>query len=212
MPVVTEEIENNGIVPPPPAPPGDGDGGSGEPYSSFPLSKEQIALWVLMTGIVMLFAGLSSAYIVLRGAPSWQNIDLPGLLWLNTIILVASSFTIDLARRAVSGNRIQTMKRWIAVSAALGLAFLVGQLAAWQQLVNAGVYLPSTLHSSFFYLLTGIHGVHLVGGVIAMGYVFRMAFRNRLTVFNCEPLKLCATYWHFMDGLWLYLFMLLVLA
>lgn len=212
MPVLTEERKNSEIVPPPPPLPG-GDGGDpGEPYSSFPLSKGQIALWVLMTGIVMLFAGLSSAYIVLRGTPAWQNIDMPGLLWFNTIILVISSFTIDLARRAVGRNRITTMNRWIGASAALGSAFLVGQLVVWRQLVNAGVYLPSTLHSSFFYLLTGIHGVHLVGGILALGYVSRLAFRNRLTVFNSEPLKLCATYWHFMGGLWLYLFMLLVLA
>ena len=214
MPVLTEDPKHTGTIPPPPTWPDDhgGDDGSGEPYSSFPVSKARVALWVLLTGIVMLFAGLSSAYIVLRGTPSWQNIEMPGLLWINTIVLVVSSFTIDMARRAVSRNRIEAMRRWLVASGLLGLAFLAGQLVAWRQLVNAGVYLPSTLHSSFFYILTGLHGIHLLGGIIALGYVFALAFRNRLTVFNSEPLKLCATYWHFMDGLWLYLFTLLVLA
>jgi cytochrome c oxidase subunit 3 len=104
------------------------------------------------------------------------------------------------------------MNQWIAVSGLLGFGFLAGQLLAWRQLVNAGVYLPTTLHSSFFYVLTGAHGVHLLGGIIAMAWVSARAFAGRLTVFNHEPLKLCATYWHFMLGLWVYLFLLLLLA
>jgi cytochrome c oxidase subunit 3 len=217
MPVLTEERKGNGRIPPPPGGfgrgrGGDGDGDADQPYSSFPVSKYQIALWVLLTGIVMLFAGLTSAYIVLRGVPTWQNIEMPVLLWFNTIVLIASSLTIDLSRRAVSRNRIPVMQKWLIASGLLGLAFIAGQLVAWQQLVNAGVFLPSTLHSSFFYILTGIHGIHLLGGIVGLGYVLRLAIRNRLTVFNSEPLRLCATYWHFMDGLWVYLFLLLVLA
>ena len=213
MPVVTEERKIGGIVPPP-VWPGDGGGGDGsnDSGSSFPISKGQLGLWVLLTGIIMLFAGLSSAYIVLRGVPSWQNIALPSLLWPNTVVLILSSFTIELSRRAVSRNRLDTMKTWLAVSGALGVAFVAGQVAAWRQLVNAGVYLPSTLQSSFFYVLTGLHGLHLVGGIAALSYVFMKALKNRLTVFNHEPLKLCATYWHFMDALWVYLFLLLLLS
>jgi len=104
------------------------------------------------------------------------------------------------------------MKSWLVVSGGFGLAFLVGQVVAWRQLVAAGVYLPSTLHSSFFYILTGLHGLHLVGGVMAMAYVLSLALRNRLRPAADESLKLCAMYWHFMDGLWVYLFILLVLA
>ncbi len=160
----------------------------------------------------MLFAGLTSAYIVLRGVPAWQNIALPSLLWPNTAVLVMSSLAIEFSRRAARGNQLRGMRRWLIVGGVLGLAFLAGQLAAWRQLVNAGVYLPSTLQSSFFYILTGIHGVHLLGGIIAMGFVLSRAMRNRLTASNHEPLKLCAIYWHVMDALWIYLFLLLVLS
>ena len=104
------------------------------------------------------------------------------------------------------------MKRWLASAGILGLAFLAGQLAAWRQLVNSGVYLPSTLQSGFFYILTGLHGLHLFGGVVALGVVLGKALKNRLTAFNYEPLKLCALYWHVMDGLWVYLFLLLLLS
>src|SRR5262245_19188518 len=160
----------------------------------------------------MLFAGLSSAYIVLRGAPDWQNIEIPSVLWLNTAILLASSATIEAARRSLGHARIGAMKTWVIASGGFGIAFLIGQLVAWRQLVAAGVYLPSTLHSSFFYLLTGLHGIHLLGGMCAMGYVLRQALTNRIIPGRDESLKLCATYWHFMDALWVYLFILLVLA
>jgi cytochrome c oxidase subunit 3 len=212
MPVITEE-KRSGLVPPPLRPGGGGDDGSGgDSGSSFPISKEQVGLWILLTAIIMLFAGLTSAYIVLRGVPTWQNIALPSMLWPNTIVLLLSSIAIELARRAVRKNHLETMRRWLAVSGVLGVAFLAGQLAAWRQLVSAGVYLPSTLQSSFFYILTGLHGIHLVGGVAALVFVLVRAMKNRLTVFNHEPLKLCATYWHVMDGLWIYLFLLLLLS
>jgi cytochrome c oxidase subunit 3 len=160
----------------------------------------------------MLFAGLTSAYIVLRGVPTWQNIELPSLLWPNTLILLLSSLAIDISRRAVRRNDLESMKRWLALGSVLGLAFLGGQFAAWRQLVNAGVYLPSTLQSSFFYILSGLHGIHLFGGVVASGFVMLKALRHRLTAFNHEPLKLFALYWHVMDALWIYLFLLLLLS
>src|SRR5947208_3366725 len=212
MPTIVEERRR--VSPPPPVPPADrgGDGDSGDSSSSFPISKWQVGIWILLTAIIMLFAGLSSAYIVLRGVPAWQNIQLPSLLWTNTAVLLLSSVAVELSRRAIRRNDIQSMKSWLAVGGALGLTFLIGQLAAWRQLVNAGVYLPSTLQSSFFYILSGLHGLHLLGGVAGLGIVLVMALRNRLSAFRYEPLKLCSKYWHLMDGLWVYLFLLLLLS
>ena len=211
MPILVEERRQG---PPPPVIPADrgGDGDSGESGSSFPISKGQVGLAVLLTAIIMLFAGLSSAYIVLRGVPSWQNIELPSLLWPNTAALILSSIAIELSRRAIRRNDVQSMKRWLAAGGVLGLSFLVGQLAAWRQLVRAGVYLPSTLQSSFFYILSGLHGVHLFGGIIALSLVLRMALKDRLSALRYEPLQLCATYWHVMDVLWIYLFTLLLFS
>jgi cytochrome c oxidase subunit 3 len=212
MPVLTED-RRTGVVPPPPVTPpgGRGDDDSSNSGSSFPISKGQIGVWILLTAVIMLFAGLSSAYIVLRGVPAWQRIELPWLLWPNTAILLLSSIAIDISRRAVRRSDLQSMKRWLAAGGILGLVFLVGQLAAWRQLVDAGVYLPSTLQSGFFYILTGLHGLHLLGGVVALGLVLWKAVKDRLSAFNYEPLKLCALYWHVMDALWIYLFLLLLL-
>src|SRR5438046_192721 len=115
MPTLVEE--RKGVILPPPLPPErhGGDGGPGDSGSSFPISKGQMGIWILLTAIIMLFAGLSSAYIVLRGMPTWQNIELPSLLWPNTAVLLMSSLSIELARRAVRRNDIPSMKRWLAV-------------------------------------------------------------------------------------------------
>ncbi|HEY2379880.1 MAG TPA: cytochrome c oxidase subunit 3 [Terriglobia bacterium] len=211
MPTLVEERKEIILPPPPPADRG-GDGGSGDPESSFPVSKGQIATWILLTAILMLFAGLSSAYIVLRGQPTWQNIELPWLLWPNTAVLLMSSVALELSRKAIQRKDAASMKRWLSVGGVLGLGFLVGQLAVWKQLVNEGVYLPSTLQSSFFYILSGLHGVHLLGGVIGLSVVLGKALKDRLTVANHEPLKLIALYWHVMDALWIYLFLMMLLS
>src|SRR5437870_658343 len=125
MPVVTQDKR---IIIPPPRRPDDGRGGGGggpeDSHSSFPVSKEQIGLWVLLTAILMLFAGLTSAYIVLRGVPTWQNIELPWLLWPNTFVLLLSSFTLELAKGAIRRNRFATMNRWLGLSALLGMVFI----------------------------------------------------------------------------------------
>jgi len=196
-------------LPPPPSRYGGGSGGSG---SSFPISTAHVGTYILLTAIIMLFAGLSSAYIVLRGVPTWQNITLPRLVWGNTLILLASSIAAEFARSAVRKDQQRVFKQWLGVSGLLGLVFLAGQFLAWRQLVAAGVYLSTTIHSSFFYLLTGVHAVHLAGGLIGLAIVIQRALANRLTSGNHEALKVWALYWHFMDVVWIYCFLLLLLA
>jgi len=187
------------------------NGGSSERYQAFPISKQRLGMWILLTGITMLFAGLSSAYIVIRGTPWWEGVPLPGVLWLNTFVLLASSVTVEKTRNALHQDRQYAGRIWIGISGILGLAFLIGQLVAWKDLVAMGVYLPSTLHSSFFYVLTGLHGLHLLGGIAVLGYVWVQIVRNRYTAENYEGVSLMAMYWHFMDALWVYVFLLLIL-
>ena len=214
MPVLTQEKRRHGGGIAPPLPPDrfGGDGPPGEPGGTFPVSTGYLAVWILLTAVTMLFAGLSSAYIVLRGVPTWQNITLPPMVWVNTLLLAASSVSIEAARRAAKKDNRGAVKQWLGVTGVLGIAFVVGQLLVWRQLVDAGVYLTTNLHSSFFFVLTGAHAVHLVGGLIGLLVVLRSAFRLRLTAANHEPLRVWALYWHYMDIVWVYLFLLLLLA
>jgi cytochrome c oxidase subunit 3 len=210
--IVQDRRRGSIIAPPPPAGFGDGPGGPGEDGNSFPISRAHLATWILLTAVTMLFGGLSSAYIVLRGVPEWQNITMPSLVWANTLVLFASSVAIEFARAAVRKNRTDGVKQWLIVSGILGFSFLGLQLAVWWQLVQAGVYLQTTLHSSFFFVLTGAHAVHLAGGIVGLVVVLRNAFAHRLTAENHESLKVWGLYWHFMDFVWIYCFLLLLLA
>lgn len=177
--------------------------------------KYRIGMWVGLASVLMLFIALTSAYIV-RGVPAlnggqddWVELDMPRVLWLNTVVLLLSSLSIELARRALGRNRYATFKSWISLTTVLGVAFLVGQLLAWEQLASQGVYINTHPHSSFFYLLTSLHGLHLLGGVIALLYVTVAAYRMRIGFKRRTAVNVTAIYWHFMDGLWIYLFGLL---
>jgi cytochrome c oxidase subunit 3 len=172
-------------------------------------------MWVALASILMLFVALTSAYIVRSvpalngGTEDWAPIEMPRVLWLNTVILLISSVSMELARRALGRNEYDRFKGWISLTTLLGVAFLVGQLMAWRGLESQGVYVNSHPHSSFFYLLTSLHGLHLLGGVIALSYVTAAAFRMRIGFKRRTAVNITAIYWHFMDGLWIYLFGLL---
>jgi cytochrome c oxidase subunit 3 len=177
--------------------------------------KYRIGMWVALASVLMLFVALTSAYIV-RGVPAlnggqddWIAIDMPAVLWLNTVVLLASSVSIELSRRALKRSEYARFKAWIGLTTLLGIAFLGGQVLAWRQLASQGVYINSHPHSSFFYLLTSLHGLHLLGGVIALVYVTVAALRMRIGFKRRTAVSVTAIYWHFMDGLWIYLFVLL---
>ncbi len=135
----------------------------------------------------MLFAAFTAALAERRAGPDWKPFVLPGLLWVNTVVLVASSVTLEAARR-------KHRAIWLRVSLGLGLLFLAGQLAAWGQMRAAGLFLATQPYASFVYTLTAVHGVHLIGGLIALWSAAR-----RPAAFG-----LCVGFWHFMGAVWLY--------
>lgn len=185
-----------------------GEGGAGR-EAALPLNTAQVGLWALLATLSMLFAGFTSAYLIRRAGSDWRPISLPTILWFNTALQVSSSITMEVARACMRRWRMEALKGWLLATTLLGLAFIIGQLFAWQQLAAQGVYVPTSPHSSFFYMLTGVHGVHLLGGLLALVYALSRAWRFRWTPAESNGLDLCATYWHFVDGLWVYLFLLL---
>lgn len=187
----------------------EGDG-EGDEEAARPLNTGQLGLWALLATLTMLFAGFTSAYLVRRAGTDWRPISLPSIVWLNTVLLFSSSVTLEVARASLRRCRTEALKGWLLVTTLLGLAFLVGQLLAWQQLTAQGVYLPTNPHSSFFYMLTGVHGMHVLGGLSALLYALNRAWGSGWTAAEPNSLNLCATYWHFVDGVWLYLFFLLL--
>jgi cytochrome c oxidase subunit 3 len=162
-----------------------------------------------LAAIVMLFAAFTSALVVRKGMSNdWINTAIPRVLYLNTFVLLTSSFTLELSRRSLSAGSVDRFKRWWYVTLTLGVAFVGGQLLAWHDLAERGVYLATNPSSSFFYLLTATHGVHLLGGIIALLYIVLRAGRI-LAMGKRAAVDAAAIYWHFMDGLWIYLLILL---
>ena len=187
-----------------------GDGGSGLP--AIPRRAYFTAMQLGLAGIVMFFMALTSSFLVRRGlGTDWVAISLPPVLWFNSLVLLASSAAIEVARRHLDSGEAHSFRYWWGLTIALGLLFLGGQILAWQQLAGQGVFLSSNPDSSFFYLLTAAHGLHLAGGIVALLYVaFRRWRRSRIN--QATAAALAGIYWHFMDGLWLFLLALLYLG
>ncbi|MEP7326371.1 MAG: cytochrome c oxidase subunit 3 [Gemmatimonadota bacterium] len=166
-------------------------------------SPARTGVWVGIAAIMMSFAAYTSALLVRHdAAPDWQHFSLPPILYFNTMLLLASSGALVLARRRGVA--------WVGLTLALGLLFLAGQVMAWRQLATQGLYLATNPSSSFFYVLTVLHAVHVVGGIVALGYLMRR-FRSSGGEPPLGALGAISLYWHFMAVLWLYLLVILSL-
>jgi cytochrome c oxidase subunit 3 len=182
------------------------------------VSPANTGVWVGIAAITMSFAAYSSALIVRQGAnPDWQHFILPRILFFNTLVVLASSVTLYVARprSRAAVDRSGTLTavdaphlNWLYVTILFGFFFLIGQILAWRNLVAQGITLASGPSSSFFYLLTAMHGLHLLGGLAGLFYVVyrvrRSTTERAVKAFNAASL-----YWHFMTVLWIYLFALL---
>jgi len=170
-------------------------------------------IWVLLAAISMTFAAFTSALVVRQGASTdWHHLVLPQILFFNTFALLASSITLEFARRCIAvfmgGPRThdQSQSRWLYVTMFLGLIFVIGQYVAWLQLRAEGLYLATNPNSSFFYLLTAIHALHVLGGMIGLTYVIH---KLNWVALRRSTLDSFSYYWHFMGILWVYLLLLL---
>jgi cytochrome c oxidase subunit 3 len=191
---------------------GGGDDGSHRPRRPNPAQSGQkmyqTAILLGMVSIFMFFMALSAAFLVRKTGKDWIQFRLPGILWLNTVVLLTSSLTMDLSRRRLALANMAGFKSMWRATTALGLAFLAGQFVAWRELVARGYYVGSNPSSSFFYIFTVAHAVHLVGGIGALLYVLFRNF-NKTRVSLCVASEITSYFWHFMDGLWLFLLALL---
>ncbi len=192
------------------------DGGDFRPATPRSPQVYVTGIWIALASILMFFMGLTSSFIVRKGlGADWVPFALPPLLWANSLVLLASSGTLELSRRAFRDGLRSVFRRWWHVTTALGLVFLIGQIIVWQQLRAAGVYLASNPSSSFFYLMTAMHGLHLAGGLLALAYVSALSRRSEVAQpwpAERAAVTATATYWHFLGGLWVFLFLLLWLG
>ena len=215
----------------------DGRSGPGLPDYSTRLRRARLGLLVALTPVLMLFISFTSAYVVRQGLPTldprtnqlvrdWIPVKLPGLLLVNTLVLLVSSVGMELARRQTKLAAVTATAKpvdgvspsaegkapWLAMTVVLGLLFLYGQWMAWKQLAASGFYVATTPSSSFVYLLTGAHAVHLMGGVLALLVAGMFTLLHRSVATRSIVVDVAGWYWHFMAALWVYILLLLEFA
>ena len=211
--LIIEDIGGGGGKKPPL--PGYGGDDEGKPKPPGPTSPRRYYTGVTLgiVSILMFFMALASAYIVRKGSSGgeWIPFHFPILVWANTAILLASSLTMEIARRHLQAAQPRAFRNWWTITTILGLLFLAGQLIVWRQLVAQGVYVASNPASSFFYIFTGAHAVHILGGVGALLFVLFRKF-DRANVSQQAAVGVTSYYWHFLDALWVFLAVLLYLG
>lgn len=173
----------------------------------------KFSLGLIIISIVMMFGAFTSAYIVRREEGNWLEFDLPSILIVNTILIVISSITMQWAHHAAKKNNLQQLKVMLLITGALGVAFLVGQINAWGSLVENNIFFGGASANpagSFLYVLTGVHGFHIVTGVIFVFLVLLASLKFKVHSKKMLQIQLCTIYWHFLGGLWLYLYFFLL--
>jgi len=174
----------------------------------------KMLLWIGLVSIGMMFAGLTSGYIVRRGTGTWLTFQIPFPFYISTAIIIISSITINMAMQAAKKGALAGISRGILFTWILGVAFGVCQFMGYKALVDQKIFLVgsnSNASGSYLYILSLLHLGHIIGGLVALTIAYIKALKKKYTLQNYTGIKLCATYWHFLDGLWVYLFIFMLL-
>jgi cytochrome c oxidase subunit III len=175
------------------------------------IHPHKFTLWVGIGSIVMMFAGLTSAYIVKRNLVNWISFDLPVIFWFSTAVIILSSLTIFLSHNYFKNGEMAKYRQWLTVTIILGIAFVIMQSFGFAQLWKSGITLTRNVSFSFLYVIVGLHALHVVAGVIALLVLFLKAFSLKRKSYSSLPMEMMSTYWHFVDLLWIYLLVFLAL-
>lgn len=179
-----------------------------QPISMHP---KKFALWLFMVTVVMLFAAWTSAYIVRQAEGNWLEYDLPEVFWVTSGIVVLSSITLQWAYFSAKKDNFANLRTGMVLTVLLGIGFLVGQWYSWIALVDREVFFVGNPAGSFLYVITGMHALHLISGLLFLIIVLISTFKFKVHSKAMITMEMATTYWHFLGGLWLYLFMFLLL-
>jgi len=176
------------------------------------IHPHKFTLWVGLGSIIMMFAGLTSAFIVKGSQPNWATVEMPKVFYYSTFVILLSSLTVQLALKSFKERSMKQYRRLITVTAALGIVFVVLQLAGFIQLWHSGVDFKGAGAGQFLYIIFGLHALHVIGGVVALLVMFIKAFSSKVRNYNPVSIELASTYWHFVDLLWIYLFVFFIFS
>jgi cytochrome c oxidase subunit 3 len=175
------------------------------------IHPHKFTLWVGIAAILMMFAGFTSAYIIKRNQAKWVTFELPQLFWYSTAAIVLSSITLFLAGRSFKERQMVKYQKLMTATVILGVLFIVLQVFGFKQLWSQGITLQKNVSFSFLYVIVGAHAAHVIGGIIALLVLFAKGFRTKVRSYNSTPVEVVSTYWHFVDVLWIYLLIFLLM-
>lgn len=181
-----------------------------EPEDTLSMNPRKFIMWLFIVSIIMLFAAMTSAYLVRRAEGNWLEYTIPAVFSYSTAVLLVSSLTMQLAYWAAKKDKFALMRTAISITFVAGIAFLYMQFQGWVQLVDQKVFFVGNPAGSFMYVFTGLHAFHLISGLIVLLFALRAAFRLTIHAKSLDQIEIAATYWHFLDILWLYLFAFLI--
>lgn len=175
------------------------------------IHPHKFTLWIGIGSIVMMFAGLTSAYIVKRNLANWISFDLPPAFYISTAIIIISSITMLLCKQNFIKSEMQKYRMWLFITMILGIVFVVLQTIGFINLWKDGITLTRNVAFSFLYIIVGLHAIHVVAGVIALIVTYIRSLSVKRKNYSIVPVDLLSTYWHFVDLLWVYLLVFLIM-
>lgn len=174
------------------------------------IHPHKFTLWVALGSIIMMFAGLTSAYVVKRDQPGWTTFSIPRAFWYSTVVILLSSLTIQLSLKAFKEREMLRYRNLLTATGVLGILFVVLQYIGFKEIWNTGITFKGSGGGQFLYIIAGLHAVHVLGGIVAILVMFGRAFASKVRSYNSIPVELMSTYWHFVDLLWIYLLIFFV--
>jgi cytochrome c oxidase subunit III len=175
------------------------------------IHPHKFSLWVAMASIIMMFAGLTSAYIVKSSQAGWEEVITPNYFWYSTVAIVISSLTMQLALRSFKQRAMQQYRLYLAITFILGIVFIALQSAGFSWMWQHGVRFRGAGAGQFLYIIAGLHALHVVGGIIALFFQLMKSLFGRTKNYNTVPVEVVSSYWHFVDALWIYLLVFFII-
>ena len=178
------------------------------------IHPHKFTLWVAIASILMMFAGLTSAFIVKSNLVGWRDIDMPKIFWVSTVVIMLSSLTIQMALRSFRQREMKNYRLLMGLTVLGGIAFVVLQCLGFKELweLQHITFRGVSGAGQFLYVIFGLHALHVVGGVVALTVLFGKAFLGKIKVYSSIPVEVAATYWHFVDILWIYLLVFFIIV
>ena len=174
------------------------------------IHPHKFTLWVALGSIIMMFAGLTSAYVVKRDQPGWTTFSIPKAFWYSTAVILVSSLTVQMSLKAFKEREMLRYRNLLTTTAVLGVVFVLLQWVGFREIWSSGITLRGSGGGQFLYVIAGLHAVHVLAGVVALFVMFIKAFASKIRSYDSVPVELMSTYWHFVDLLWIYLFVFFI--